>query len=253
MSRARKKGGPVQVLARDQDKPFGIQVHAGYVYWTTLAGDTISRIAVTGGKAEILARDQNLPSALAIDGKRGLVLWLTEVTDDDDRVASVPLAGGETSVLAHVAGATGLATDGDYFYVASNGGGYVMQVPLPTGEGRLLVDNEVVGYDLALGTRHAWLSVEESGVGDSLVRVPLAGGPPETMARRLDAVFSLALAGDQIWWSTRETGCVYRIRVPSGWPELMASAQTQPRALTADATHMYWANAGKGTIVRLAH
>lgn len=233
VARAPRRGGKRQVLARGQSKPFAIAVHGGYVYWTNLVGDSICRVKSGGGKVQVLARAQNLPSALVIDAARGQALWLTEVGEDEDFVVAAPLAGGEPRRIARVAGATGLAVDAGHAYVTSSGG-FLMQLPLPAGEGRQLVENEVVGYDVAVGLHGAWVTTEAAGTGSSVLRVPLDGGAPVVVARGLDEIFSIALAGDQLWWATRETGEVVRVAAAGGMPERMASGVGQAPALAAD-------------------
>jgi hypothetical protein len=63
-----------------------------------------------------------------------------------------------------------------------------------------------------------------------------------------DYAFRLAATETSLYW-TRSDGSVLRAQVGSE-PEILASGQSSPGDLVVDATHVYWANLGDGTIVR---
>jgi hypothetical protein len=69
-------GGTPETLAAGQGDPLDLAVFDGYVYWTDLKQDTVMRVAIDGGNAEVVARDQDGPSHIAVDASG--VYWTSE-------------------------------------------------------------------------------------------------------------------------------------------------------------------------------
>ncbi len=95
-------GGPEPVvagktitLASDQDTPAGIAVDATSVYWTTLTGGTVMKVAKTGGTTVTLASGQRAPYGIAVNASG--VYWTNQ---SSGAVMTVPPSGGAATTLA---------------------------------------------------------------------------------------------------------------------------------------------------------
>jgi hypothetical protein len=89
----------------------------------------------------------------------------------------------------------------------------------------------------------------------ALMKMPLAGGPPEVLVAGLHGPGDLALDGDTIYWANTD-GRIMKVSVAGGPPTLLASGQVDPLNVTVDATSVYWTNRGgigapQGAVLRL--
>jgi hypothetical protein len=63
---------------------------------------------------------------------------------------------------------------------------------------------------------------------------------------------AIVVAGDNVYFTRPESGVVASIPVAGGSVVTLATNQPAPTALAVDATHVYWSNAGDGSIWRIA-
>ena len=98
VSRVRKRGGPVEVLASGQASPFALAVDKDHVYWSNLGGSSgrgvIQKIPKAGGAPFTLADDE-APTSIAVadDG-----LYFFRILPQ--RVKRVPLDGGAATLVS---------------------------------------------------------------------------------------------------------------------------------------------------------
>lgn len=138
---------------------------------------------------------------------------------------------------------------------------------------------------LALGESHVYWS---DGNGQTVFRAPIAGGPAEVVAQLETPAHQLAVSGDMIFvrspgtiwsfgnrklerfaestgrggivaddrsvvWTNEDSGEVVVASVRGDAPlRVLAHGQSRPYAVTMDATHVYWANEGDGTLARVS-
>ena len=90
----------------------------------------------------------------------------------------------------------------------------------------------------------------------TVMRAPLAGGTPVTLAEGQDGPRNIAVFGASAYWINlwifgSNTGAVLTAPVAGGTPAPLASAQDDPNGIAVDETNVYWTNLG-GTVMKLA-
>lgn len=167
-----------------------IAVDASYVYWQDysewLGEPDLLRVPRTGGDPELLAHlDEGGQSVVGADN-----VYIRT----DSEIVTVPKAGGQPVPFAKLeSGAWGggrIAQDDEHVYAMDEdswceGQGAIYAFDKQTGEKGVVAKDLVCPAVLALDTDHAYF-VEQVGSDESdlaLMRVPLAGGTPELLAR----------------------------------------------------------------------
>jgi hypothetical protein len=215
-------GGASTALAATEPA-LDVAVDPSRVYFTTFYGERVTggnnisvvgAVPIDGGPVLRLATSQLLPSSVAVGG--GYLYWLDAVQDDNGAhpasgvaVMRVPVDGG---AAASIASTTGIS-------------------PGLSGE------NKAIAIDLS----SVYFSNEAA-----LLKVPLAGGSPMTLATG----FSLALAIDDasVYWATADSGgAIMRTPLSGGVSTTLVAGETAA-SVAVDASHVYWSNPQKGTI-----
>jgi hypothetical protein len=138
----------------------------------------------------------------------------------------VTLASGQASPGA-------IALDKAYVYwVDDASSGSVMRVAKTGGGVTTLVQNEPQPYALALDATNVYFTDS----GSSVKKVPLGGAPSSTVIATQSA-YGLALSGSTLLVGS---GDLEAIPTSGGSLTLLATGQNQPRAVTADASNVYW-------------
>src|SRR5262249_53492517 len=86
--------------------------------------------------------------------------------------------------------------------------------------------------------------------GDTLLRIPKSGGPPQTIAKLPGATWSVAIDKDYAYLPLRapyalsDQGAILKVPLAGGEPLILASNQTNPIDIAIDEVNVYWTNAG---------
>jgi hypothetical protein len=131
----------------------------------------------------------------------------------------------------------------------------VDKIPKDGGTSTILTQNEVYPSGIALDATYLYWVDRGYGSADGLVRkLPLAGGAPSTLVSGLSSrPTAIVVAGSEIFYATTGSGSGLDgtvVRVPvtnvpdAGAGSVVATAQSGPTSMAADATAVYWTNAG---------
>ena len=91
------------------------------------------------------------------------------------------------------------------------------------------------------GTHVYWTDVR----GRSVMKVPLAGGTPVTLASDQEQAFYLAVDATYVYWTVGiDPGAVMKVPLEGGTPVTIASGQMNPEEIAVDATSVYWTTFG---------
>lgn len=161
-------------------------------------GGAVRRVHVLGGELRTVLH----PGAREVNIRGEHVYWLEP---DRGRIRRMPMHGGAAEVRFERRGKARLLTsDATHLYVALFAGWHVpdvelLAVPIAGGAPRVLAAGPLDPNVLVAGATHLYWSSARHG---TITRVPLAGGPVETVAEDQQLVHVVA-ATDALYWTTR--------------------------------------------------
>ncbi len=216
-------GGTPLTLATGQDDPQAIAVDDVGVYWTA-GGTTTDDGGVSAGSVLSLPFDGGAPSVLVtglgkpgpIAVSNGIVVFASGVADAGAQIASIPRAGGASTVLATTdRNVASIAIDATTAYWADANGatvdvsadnGRIRSVPLAGGTVTDLSDNElgpaklvVLGSTLYWSNNGHWDNGGPAG-NAGLWSMPASGGTPVPLLSHNQGMGSFAIDANHLAW-----------------------------------------------------
>jgi hypothetical protein len=230
-------GSALTTLVADQNWGGPIAVDATSVYWVASGG--LQKIPLGGGTPVVLSTDfTNDNITVGPAGVYG--------TNGDDAPVSTLLSGGTTTVLGQGTGQNtyGIAVDANNLYWTVFGGPQlVAQVPLTGGPTTVLAMGNIAEGIAVDATSVYWVGAGGQGPGD-LMKVPIGGGTPVTLAAGLNDATALAIDATNAYIATGATsnslGAIVRVPLTGGEVTVLAESQNQPWSVAVDATSVYW-------------
>jgi hypothetical protein len=232
-------GGAPVALATGLDQPRSLATDGASLYWTQGVGQgKIMRLDLTpGAKPIALCDGQAQPRAIAVQG--GVVYW-TDITDGT--ILSTPdhltVSADAGSADAADAGAdAAAAADATADVDASADADARSNLPPPT----LLASGLKVPTDLLLVGDFAY-APDQNG---HIRRVPLAGGPLETVADVDGAPYGVATDGALIYWTKIGVdGGLFSTPLGGGAITSIVGGQIDPHFIAVTPEQIYWGTWG---------
>lgn len=204
-------GGAPVVLTSSQLVPLGIAANATGIYWTE--EDKVKSMPVDGGPVTVIATGQDLPWHVVLDATS--VYWGNAF---DGRVMKAPLGGGAVTTLFDPGPSAGLDS-----------------------LRQMVVDAENVYWSIA--------DTSDQFSKGSLMKVPIDGGTPTTLASGLVDVEGIAVDATNIYWTelvtflpdgTQSPGTVWKQRLDGSSGPVKITTQLFPRLLAVEGPSVYW-------------
>lgn len=238
------------VLADHQLSPLAIAVAGGRVYWSTDDGK-IQSVPVGGGPTVTHATGQAVPRSLIVDG--GDLYWVNSPVQPVGQVVTVPIAGGEPRVLAGMQNhPVQIAAQSGQLYWTNAVGDNVVTMPEAGGDVTPLAIRQAAPQALAVDADALYWS---SPTDQELRTQPRIDGLEHQKAiatgLRVGTIF--VLGGVVFFGSSGATGAdghVYQV-LPGEAPQIIADSPA-PSGIVADASHVYWTDPLRGTVMRVA-
>lgn len=158
---------------------------------------------------------------------------------------------GAMTLAAGLADPSNLAADDTSIYVSTSAApmdGSILKVPKMGGSPVLLARGQFLGgysHALAIDSVHAYfvaVVVTDTGVTNTIMTVPTAGGSPQPLVPNLTSVYSFTLDSANLYWTEPQTGSVMKASKAGGSPLTLITGQAEPSVLAVDSTHVYWIN-----------
>jgi len=247
--------------------PLGIALDSTYAYVTdrgasTTAPSRVLRFPKTGGDFAILAPDE--PSAWSIAVRNDALYWTLGGTPQNEfadgslrRLLLGVDVGSPVTFEGPAALPTAVALDDGAVYWAEMGvgpgfnGGSVRAMPIDGGSPATLADGGLTwspGY-LALEDGFIyWTAESHDHPGGFVARIPLAGGPMETIATTGDIPTSIAVDSSAVYWvewgAQHDTATIRTAGHSGENPRTLWSGKGMiPLALAVGACALYWTEA----------
>ncbi len=104
-----------------------------------------------------------------------------------------------------------------------------------------------VPYAIAVDATSVYFTTE---IGGAVMKVPLGGGSPTTLAAGQTEPFGIAVDAAYVYWTAFGDGTVMKVPLNGGTATVLASGQLQPFGIAIDAANVYWTNYGDGTVMK---
>lgn len=241
-------GGTAVPLTTAPNRILALTVDGGTVYW--IDATTIRSVPIAGGMAATEHTGLQSPVDLVVAG--GHLVWTeNRCCPVSGSVMRVPIGGGAAVAVAdapdaprrlYVHGADVIWAEGVPLAQAPIGAGRIRRAPL-AGGAAVTVAGGVSGDTFTpFATDAASLYIADA---DKVLRVPIAGGPPELLYRGPGGpygILDIAVADQQVYFL--DANGVRRTPAAGGGSVLVSghAGLHTPVRMAIDATHVYWAD-----------
>ena len=139
-------------------------------------------------------------------------------------------------------------------YVA---GGEVMSVPEAGGTPTIIATNQDFPWAIAVDDSNVYWTNYDNGYGPSaggsttsgtVMKVPLTGGTPVTLAQGLQNPWGIALDATNVYFSNAGGGTIKSVPIAGGNVTVLASGLLQPEGIAVQNGVVYWVNYAGTTV-----
>ena len=251
---AKTDGSAPVTLASGQSTPYAVQVSAGFVYWVSYSATGVMRRTPIGGGPVTDVVEAVAARDLYVSADA--VFW----TNDPDDVQTYPLSGagidaGAPTLVTGNPLVNGLTSDGTAVFWVSRGDGSIKKSSLDlSGNDVHLIGSGDVPWDIAVDS--AWCYWTEAGTPPKLGRVKRAlksdGKSPVTIAEGQESPHGIAVDATHVYWASRGDGTIHKAPLAGGGDTVIATGQLTPENVVVDASYVYWTDPKADRIMRVA-
>jgi hypothetical protein len=238
------------LVAGQQSAPAYLAVDDTSVYWTNSGDGTIWRANKDGTSRVQIASGRDNPWIIKVRNNR--VYWSEDTGGGS--VVSAPVGGG--GPLSNLSGPQpsprGFAVDDTHVYFVTEGAdaGSLQRVQLDGGGLAVLAGQQGSPKEVVLTPTSAFWTVRDDG---TIMRYQIGTGAIAPILQKVDTAWGLTFDGTFLYFTSHslDAGAVGRVGTDGTGENILASAQSLPRAVAVDTTHAYFTNEGEGTVKRV--
>jgi sugar lactone lactonase YvrE len=233
------------VLAMGQSEPRGLALDDKSLFWATEKSGTVVRFPKDGGSLFKLAGSQLQPTAITTDGLN--VYWVNFGAAMGGTVVSVTVDGAfQTTLATGQVDPRAIAADGLNVYWANSDA--VMGMPKKGGSLSVVASGQDGPNSLVVAPSGLYWTTSPGG---TVMRLPTVGKAPILLASSVSDLWGIAVFGMNAYVTSASGSSVRRVAITGGNKlETFVSGQVSPTGIAADASGVYWANSGDGTVMR---
>ena len=253
-------GGEPTRLAKSQRINGALLVGKGDLFFTSISDvkgeDRISKIPIGrgGGPATVATRAMiQADPALATDGTSLFYFSLPAGADEKHAdVMRAPIAGGKATKIAsadRTVRVLFIAADKENVYWPEPG--RLVKAPV-TGGAVTEIAKVVYAWAAASDGMHLYRTDSPGESMGAIMRVPIAGGSPESLATGFSFPVALAVDAKSVYFVNfdAEDGAVLRVPKTGGTVTTLVTGQKHPSRLAIDDKSVYWISVGEGTVCK---
>jgi hypothetical protein len=240
-----------ETLVSGLDNVSGLAVNATHIYVTNLGTtQNIVRAPIGGGAATVFANGEDGPGHIRVQGTNAYWARGADPIGQIMRQALSGAPGSATSISGPLASPTALSIDTTTAYFALSSGS-IYRVPLAGGTTTLLSSGQTQmhPFDIAADATHVYWS--NNGLPSGIMRVPIGGGTATPLySNTTSYVSGIAIDATYIYFGMGQE--VLRMPLAGGTPETIAANQGLPFMIAVNATHVYWTSRASRSVARVA-
>jgi hypothetical protein len=221
-------------------------VEGEYAYWTNWGDGTIATANVKYGTSPtVLIVGQKGPVQIVVNSTT--LFW----SNFDGTIWSSPLSGGTpTRLVSGVTGPPRIAIDATRVYWTAPREGTVSGILLDGGAPQILATGEPDPNGVAVDSRAIyWTNFTVDG-GGTVRSMPLSGGDAATLAFGGSPAI-IVVDPISVYRSDYDGQAIMKVPLDGGRPTTLARGQWAAAAMTVDATSVYWLSNTDGTVMQL--
>lgn len=224
------------LLTAGQNVPRNLVADATHLYWLNeglraegKAG--IFRVSKSGGEAETLWEGKGVDGIVVA----GDAVYAT--LPAQEQILRIPKSGGTAEpVVSEEPGLSAITTDGTNVYWTSEAG---VSRLTPGGKPRAIISGITPPMGLAVDGQQVFFY---SAISGDMSRAPASGGRARKFFNQELTLHNYLAHDGNLFWSlgSDKKAEIRRISASGGAESVVASGQSVPLELAADATHVYW-------------
>lgn len=223
--------------------PWALAVSPTHLYWTNLAGGSVSGVALNGG-LPVTITSVSSPNGIALNGTTLFV------TSDANRIGSVPSSGGSFGAIITGISAAGIATDGTHLFWGAQSAGTIHRALLNGSSPSTIQTGENWPNQLASDATHLyWINSGNIPGTGALRRRSHSTGAVESLWTGVNGGYGVAVSSTHVYWTHYADGTVSRMPKTGGAAEVMVSNEPEVQGVAVDAISLYWTTSA-GNLVR---
>ena len=249
---AKKDGTGVVTLATGEDTPFAVHTAGGFAYWTSYSVTGVMRKTPIGGGPITALVDAPTARDFVIGASS---IWWSREPDD---MQSIPIGGVASSDASSVLLLTGnkqsngITADANSVYWVNKEDGYVKRSDFDFANDTPLSSGDVP-WDCVVDAKSLYWTEKGSApnVGKVMSASKVDGSNPVTIATGQSSPQGIAIDATHVYWGNAGDGSIMKAPLGGGAATVLAAGQGAPANVAVDGTHVYWTDPKNDLVVKV--